>query len=153
MYEFLDYRVQDVMSRPFTVRSGASLASVEKTLESRGFNGLPVVDGDQRLVGWVTSLDLLRAFDFAEDEILPSFERVMEGSVDSVMQRDVMSVCPRTPLTRVLAKIIDTRNRSFPVVDGDHVVGVVARVDVMHALRTGTSGQRPWSAGDPEGGT
>ena len=153
MYEFLDYRVQDVMSAPVTVRSGTSLASVEKTLEGRGFNGLPVVDGEERLVGWVTTLDLLRAFDFAEDEILPSFERVMQADVDSVMQRDVLGVCPRTPLTRLLAKIIDTRNRSFPVVDGDHVVGVVSRMDVMHALRTGTAGQRPWSAGPPSGGT
>jgi CBS domain-containing protein len=40
-----------------------------------------------------------------------------------------------------LQKMIDTRNKSFPVVDGARVVGVVAREDVMRALRSAAAGQ------------
>lgn len=143
MYEFLDYRVQDVMNRPLTVGPEASLADVEQLLEKHGYNALPVVDAGERLLGLVTSLDLLRAFDFAEDTILPPYEQVMQRRVEEVMTRDVLTVCPMTPLQRVIEKIVDTRNKSFPVLDGDRVVGVVAREDVMLALRQGVEGRRP----------
>lgn len=143
MYEFLDYRVQDVMNRAVTVGPDTSLAEVESLLEKHGFNALPVVDEGERLLGIVTSLDLLRAFDFPEDTILPDYDRVMQRPVRDVMTRDVATVCPLTPLTRVVEKIVDSRNKSFPVVDADRVVGVVAREDVMLALRQGVAGAKP----------
>jgi CBS domain-containing protein len=102
-----------------------------------------VVDEGDRLIGVVTSLDLLRAFAFPEDTILPRFSDVMQRPVATVMTRDAQTVCPRTPLTRVLQKIVDTRNKSFPVVDDDRVVGVVAREDVMLALRRAEEGWKP----------
>ncbi len=143
MYEFLDYRVQDVMNRPITVPVGATLAEVEALLEKHGFNALPVVDESECLIGLVTSLDLLRAFDFPEDEILPPYDKVMQTPVERVMTRDVLTVCPLTPLHRVVEKLVDTRNKSFPVVEDDRVVGMVAREDVMVALRQGAAGVEP----------
>ena len=143
MYEFLDYPVQDVMNRPLMVTADTTLAEVELLLEKHGYNALPVVDAAERVVGLVSSLDLLRAFSFPEDVILPPYEEIMVRGIEGVMTRDVLTVCPRTPLTRVLQKIIDTRNKSFPVVDEDRVVGMVAREDVMLALRRGTGGRKP----------
>ena len=147
MYEFLDYQVTDVMSQPICLASGSTLAEAEALLEKHGINALPVVDSEGRLLGLVSSLDLLRAFDFSEDTILPAFGEVMKRPVESVMTRDVTTVCPRTPLTRVLAKIVDTRNKSFPVVDDGRVVGMVAREDVMLALRRGVAGVKPPTGG------
>ena len=143
MYEFLDYRAEDVMSRAVVVRPEATLAEAEAILEKNGFNSLPVVDAGERLLGVVTSLDLLRAFAFPEDTILPRFSDVMVRPVSSVMSRDAQTICPRTPLTRVLQKLVDSRNKSFPVVDGDRVVGMVAREDVMLALRRAQEGWKP----------
>ena len=143
MYEFLDYRVEDVMSRPIAVRPETTLAEAEEVLEKNGFNSLPVVDAGERLVGVLTSLDLLRAFAFPEDTILPRFADVMQRPVSGVMSRDAQTVCPRTPLTRVLQKLVDTRNKSFPVVDDDRLVGIVAREDVMLALRRAEEGWKP----------
>jgi CBS domain-containing protein len=146
MIEFLDYQVQDVMSRPVCVRGETTIAEVEALLEKHGWNGVPVVDEAERPVGFVTSLDLLAAFAFPEDTILPPFERVLERPVTDVMSRDVLTVCPRTPLTRVLQKLVDSRSKSFPVVDDGRVVGVVAREDVMGALRRASEGKRPGPA-------
>lgn len=143
MYEFLDYRAEDVMSRATVVRPETTLAEAEAILEKNGFNSLPVVDAAERLLGVVTSLDLLRAFAFPEDTILPRFSDVMARPVSSVMSRDAQTVCPRTPLTRVLQKLVDSRNKSFPVLDGDRVVGIVAREDVMLALRRAEEGWKP----------
>ncbi len=146
MYEFLDYQVQHVMSRPVCIRGDTSLAQAEALLEKHGWNGVPVVDAAQRPVGFFSSLDLLRAFAFSEDVILPPYERIVERPVSEVISRDVASVCPRTPLSRVLQKLVDTRNKSFVVVDGDRVVGIVTREDVMGALRRAAQGKR---AGTP----
>ena len=142
-YEFLEWRAEDVMSKPLCVEPTLSLAEVERLLEQHGYNGLPVVDARGGLLGVVTSLDLLRAFDFNEDTILPDYERIMQRRVESVMSRDAQSVAPRAPLTRVLRKLVDTRSKSFPVVDDGRVVGVIAREDVMQALRRARGGETP----------
>lgn len=144
MYEFLDFRVAEVMSAPTTVSPETRLAEVERILEQTGFNGLPVVEQD-RLVGFVTSLDLLAAFRFQPDTILPPYEQIMKRPVSEVMVREPAIVQPRTPLTRVLEKMVATRNKSFPVVDprGSRLVGVVAREDVMRALRRAEAGEGP----------
>ncbi|HXK21418.1 MAG TPA: CBS domain-containing protein [Myxococcota bacterium] len=143
MYEFLEWQVEDVMSQPVCIAATATLAEAERVLEEHGFNALPVVDADGRLQGLVTSLDLLRAFDFSEDTILPAYHRIMQREVASVMSRDAVSVTRKAPLTRVLRKLVDTRNKSFPVVDDGRVVGVVAREDVMQALRRANRGEKP----------
>lgn len=146
MYEFLEWRAEDVMSEPLCVTSNTTLAEAEKLLEQHGFNALPVVDSEGRLEGIVTSLDLLRAFDFSEDAILPAYHKIMQRSVASAMSRDAQTVTPRTPLTRVLRKLVDSRSKSFPVVEDERVVGVVARADVMQALRRAESGEKPGKA-------
>lgn len=140
MAAFLDERVADVMSKPVTVGPDASLAEVERILQETGYNGLPVVDGDA-LVGFVTSLDLLAAFASSE-AIVPPYEQIMGRPVASVMAADPLVVQPRTPLPRALEKMVSTRNKSFPVVDphGSRLVGVVAREDIMRALRRAASG-------------
>src|SRR5262249_52791321 len=122
----------------------ATLAEVEQILDRTGFNGLPVVKGGA-LVGFVTSLDLLAAFRFTPDTILPSYDEIMQHRVSTVMAKQPAVVPPTMRLTRGLQQLVDTRNKSFPVIDrkGDRLVGVVAREDVMAALRRASAGERP----------
>ena len=143
MYEFMNYQVRDVMSHPESIGPEASLGDAERVLEKNGFNALPVVDGDEQLVGVVTTLDLLKAFAFNEETILPAYDDIMRRPIVSIMSREPVTVTPRQPLTRTLQKMIDTRNKSFPVVDDGRLVGVVAREDVMRGLRRADAGERP----------
>jgi CBS domain-containing protein len=145
MYEFLDYRVADAMTGdPVTVTPDTSIAEVEGILEGRGWNLLPVVE-QRRLVGVVTSLDLLKAFRFTDDRIFPPYEEIMGRPVREVMAGKPVTVSPRTPLTRALEKMVRTRNKSLPVVLGGEVVGILAREDVMAALRRAVGGEKPTS--------
>lgn len=143
MYEFLDYLVCDVMQvDPVTVGPDASLADVEAIFAERDFNALPVVERSGEMVGLVTKLDVLKAFRFTEEHMFPPYADIMAQPVSRVMARDVATVTPREPLTRVLQKMLDTRNKSFPVVDDGALVGVVAREDVLAGLRRAASGEK-----------
>jgi CBS domain-containing protein len=144
MYEFLEYQARHVMTRdPKTIEPSASLAQAEEIFEKHDFNALPVVEPDGRLVGIFTKLDLLGAFAFTPASIIPQYEKVMRSRVVEKMSRELVTVAPDSPLTRVLQELVRTRNKSLPVVDGTQLVGIVAREDVLQALRRAAGGERP----------
>lgn len=143
MYEFLDYRACDAMTRdPITIGPEASLAEAEALLEQHDFNALPVVGPARELLGVVTKLDLLRAFRFTDQHMFPPYEQIMARPVREVMVSDVTTVTPRTPLTRVLETLVRLRTKSLPVVEDGAVVAVIAREDVLQALRRAVAGER-----------
>jgi CBS domain-containing protein len=135
VYEFLRWQVRDVMSKPITMPPTTSLGEAQRLFEQHGFDVFPVVDDSERLLGVVSSLDLLAAFTFTPEVTLPPYSQLMKEPISRVMSREVSTVTPRTPLTRVLERLVRERRKSLPVVDGDRLVGVVAREDLMTALR------------------
>ena len=144
MYEFLDYRVLDAMTPdPTTVTPDTSLARAEELLERHGWNALPVVEDGKRLVGVVTSLDLLKAFRFTEEHMFPPYEEIVKQAVRGVMNSKPVTVSPRTPLTRALEKMLRTRNKSLPVALGGELLGILTRDDILKALRRAIEGKRP----------
>lgn len=89
-----------------------------------------VVDRDHRLVGAFPLGQLLRS---------PGSKPLRE-----LMRRDVQSVEPHAPLTRVAAHPAWERLRALPVVDaGGVVVGIVRFGDVAEALRAPEQGMAP----------
>jgi len=144
MYDFIYYQVRDVMTTDLrTVRGEVQLKDAEEIFEKQDFNGLPVVDPDGRLIGMVTKLDLLKTFVFTDKVKVPPYQNLMSKSIATVMTRDVRIVEPETPLTRILQLMIDTRNKSFPVVENDRLVGIIAREDVLRALHQAAEGRLP----------
>ncbi len=144
MYEFIYYRVKDAMTRPpITIRRHTVLADVEDLFEDHDFNGLPVVDDGNHLLGVVTKLDFLKAFIFTPESVVPRYEDIMRHPAESVMTREPLTFDPEVPLTRVLEELVATRHKSFPVVDSGRLVGVIAREDVVRALRRAAAGERP----------
>jgi len=144
MYEFIHYQVRDVMTpKPVKVRQDVTLADVEAIFEECNFNGLPVVDIDNKLIGMITKLDLLKAFAFTEKSMLPSYRTIMDQTLSQVMVKELDVVYPETSLTRVLQRMIETNYKSFPVVEDDQVTGIVAREDILRAIRRAAQGNMP----------
>jgi len=144
MYEFIYYQVKDVMTpKPFMVNRDVTLSEAEDIFEKHDFNGLPVVNESHRLIGMITKLDLLKAFAFTEKSKIPHYNAIMDRKISKVMTKNPRVVYPETPLTRVLQDMIDTGHKSFTVVENDVVVGVVAREDIIRALRQAAQGERP----------
>lgn len=140
MYEFLRYKVQDAMtSTPITVSSSTVLRRVEEIFETHDFNGVPVVDKENRLTGMMTKFDLLKAFIFTPDAIVPSYDQIMEQAVETVMTVNPETVTLDLPLSRLLQQLVSRQVKSFPVVEKQFLVGIISREDVLRALQRATS--------------
>ena len=138
------YQVRDVMiSDPITVDKHVTLSDVEAIFEEHDFNGLPVVDENRRLIGMITKLDLLKTFAFTEKSKIPLYNAIMDQKISKVMTKAPCVVYPETPLTRVLQDMIDTGHKSFTVVENAVVVGIVAREDIIRALRDAGQAEIP----------
>ena len=142
MHRFLEAHVADYMTTPaVTVTLDTRLDVLEDRFTTYDFNGLPVVDGGA-LVGMVTKFDLLKAFVFTPQTVVPQYEELVALTAERIMTREVVSFAASAPLTRVLQALVDFRVKSFPVLDGRRVVGIIAREDVVRALhdaRTATT--------------
>ena len=122
---------RDVVS----VSAETPLREVEELFERHNFNGVPVVDGHGMLLGLLTKLDMLRAFAFTADSIVPHYEEILALPAYRVMTCDPETVRPDTPLTRVLEHLVRSRYKSLPVVQDGRLVGIVSREDVLRAVR------------------
>jgi CBS domain-containing protein len=136
MYEFLTLHVRDAMTAdPVTLRRDNTVAEAEQVFERHNFNGLPIVDQDGLLQGVLTKLDLLKAFAFTPQSIVPHYEDVLGQPVGHFMTHEALSVSPDAPLTRVVEALVATRYKSLPVVTDGRLIGVIAREDVLRAIR------------------
>ncbi len=135
MYRFLEARVADYMTRAvLTVTPDTPVRELERRFTEHDFNGFPVLAGGT-IVGVVTKFDVLKAFIFTPQTVVPRYEELSGRAAAEIMTRDVLTFTPETPLTRVLQALVDSRVKSFPVLEKDRLVGIIAREDVMRALR------------------
>jgi len=139
MYKFLEYTVGHYMTHSVkTVTRQTSLRELEALFATHDFNAFPVMEG-HTMVGLVTKFDLLKAFAFTTRQLVPHYDEVMKRTVEEVMTEAVVHVEPVAPLTRTLQLMINLKARSFPVVASkDNLVGIIAREDIMRALKDAT---------------
>jgi CBS domain-containing protein len=141
-----DLPVREVMTRPpEAIASHASARAAAEQLIGSDFRALPVVDDDGRLVGIVSSgdlvsraglgarVDLLAAMSEAvRDELL---DQLPEKSVGSVMTPDPARVSDGASLAEATHTMAERRIKRLPVVDdAGRLVGILSRSDVLRAV-------------------
>ena len=137
------WRVADVMTvGAVSVARDTPFREIVDLLEEHGINAVPVVDPHRRVVGLVSSADLLATIEFAGDAPGPRlFEarrvrasRAKSGgtAAGDVMTTPAITVDAQTPVVSA-AKAMDRDGlKRLPVVDGDGVlVGMVTRRDLL----------------------
>lgn len=141
-----DLPAADVMTRPaVSVRSDASAREAVERLVGRDFRALPVVDKDDRVVGVVSSGDLVsRAGLGARLELLSAMsDTARRGFLDQLPTRrvaDVMTPDPATvhatdTLAAATHLMAEHRIKRVPVIDPEgRLLGVLARSDVLRAV-------------------
>jgi CBS domain-containing protein len=147
-----DPRVADVMERDVvTIGPEATVHELVLLLRQTDLGGVPVVDAERRLVGIVTEGDLV--IEDADVRLPHYFElfgnlvylggqkkfeerlkKMVGNSVADVMTTEVFTVAPDDPAPRAANIMVDKKVNRVPVVDGDRLVGIVARHDIIRML-------------------
>ena len=117
----------DIMTDDLTtIRPEAPIEDAIDLLLNRQISGLPVTDDDGHLVGVITEFALLAmVYD----------QQVKNHTVEQHMTRELITVNYDDPISRVADLCIVHRVRRLPVMKHGRLVGIIARRDVLKALR------------------
>lgn len=131
--------VRDVMTSPaITVSSRTTVKEGLRLLDRNHVTALPVVSSEGRLLGVVSEADLLLEAlrHDSRTQMMPQLHtpQVPPRYVGDVMSTLALTVSPSSDLADAVELMTTTAVKSLPVVDGERVVGVVSRSDIVHLL-------------------
>ena len=113
-------KVKEIMTTSvISVPEDATVEDAARLLARHRISGLPVVNKDGGLVGLVTEYDLISK---------PG------QAVADIMSRSVISVSPETDMEEVSHLLTNRRIRRVPVLQGDRLVGIVSRSDLIKQI-------------------
>lgn len=118
--------VREVMQTELvTVRPDAPVRDAIMLLLRHRISGLPVVDAQRRLLGVVTEKDLMRLLYEEPGRIT---------RVEQVMTRRVRTFQGDAPLAQVCDCLLANHFRRVPILDGERLVGLISRADLMPTI-------------------
>lgn len=147
-------KAKDIMTKKIiTVSPETEIANAAKILIEKRINGLPVMDAFGRLVGILCQSDLVAqqkslpipsVFALLESVIpLTSQKRIDKEvakiaalKVKQAMTPDPVTVDPETDIEDVAKLMVDKKYHTLPVMEGDKVVGIIGKEDVLKTLLT-----------------
>ncbi|MBV9374354.1 MAG: CBS domain-containing protein, partial [Alphaproteobacteria bacterium] len=142
-------KAADVMTRSvLTVGPETSVAQAIRMMLDNNISGLPVLAPDRKVVGILTEGDLLRRGETGTERHRPRWLEILMGpgraageyvrthgrKVEDIMSTDVVSVSADTPLEEVVGLMERRRIKRVPVVDGEALLGIVSRADLLRSL-------------------
>jgi CBS domain-containing protein len=140
--------LQDSLRPENTIKEAVNFLRVAKKGEEKvGAKGLPVLDGNGKLVGMLSMRDILKAVhpaymdlmnlsDFTWEGMIESLAKSVAGkTVDAVMTRDVITVKEDDPLMECVDLMIKNNIKRLPVIDrAERVIGIIYERDVFFAI-------------------
>ena len=119
-----------------TVRPDAVVNDAVVSLAESHITGLPVVDGRGRLVGVISTTDILASEEEAEDST------ARETLFEATLVRDLMTprpvtIAPEASVMEAAQQMLYADVHRLFVVDQEQVVGVISTTDIMRAVATG----------------
>jgi CBS domain-containing protein len=142
-------KAQDIMTKAVvTVRPDTSIRDIASLMVEKHISGIPVVNEDGKMVGIVSQSDLLHRTEVGTERKHKWWFRIIADSQDmareyakahglrasDVMARYVISVRPDAELSDVADILDNNKIKRVPVVDGDKLVGLITRGDLVRAL-------------------
>ena len=118
------------------VKPRDTIRHARELMENHRINQLPVVV-EGRLVGIVTDRDLRDAFPSVFDSTYGSEVRHADPAaitVEAVMTQYVLTLSPKDSMAEAARLMRRERVGAVPVVDGNHLVGLITRSDVLEAF-------------------
>ena len=146
---------KDIMTTDvITVKTDTPVNELAIILSDKKISGAPVVDDDGKVVAVVTENDLI---DRAKKVHIPSMisildsviflesEKKMEQEIKKMTGSTVMDICSKklvtvseeTLLDEVATIMAEQKVHTLPVVNGDNLVGVIGKTDIIRTLIRG----------------
>ena len=142
-------KTADVMTRNvLTVGPESSVAQAIRLMLDNKVSGLPVLATDRKVVGILTEGDLLRRGETGTERHRPRWLEILMGpgraagdyvrthgrKVEDIMSTDLVNIAADTPLDEVVGLMERRRIKRVPVVEGDALIGIVSRADLLRSL-------------------
>jgi len=157
-------KASDVMTRNVvTVGRETSVAQAIRLMLGHNISGLPVLH-DGKVLGILTEGDLLRRSETGTERHRPRWLEILMGpgrmageyvrthgrKVEGIMTTDVISVTGDAPLDEVVGLMERRRIKRVPVIEGDALVGIVSRLDLLRALLRTIEAEHSEDRGDDD---
>jgi CBS-domain-containing membrane protein len=143
---------KDIMTRDvFSVTPETDLEELARFFVEKGVSTLPVIDNQGRLRGIISESDLVERdkplhiptvisiFDWvlyleSEKKFKEELKKISARTVSEICNEEVVTCKPDTPVTEIARLMTKNHVHLVPVVDGEKVVGVVARLDIIRSM-------------------
>ena len=133
-----------------TVNENAAIEELTRLLTRKKISGVPVLNDSGRLVGMVSEADLVS---LDADIHFPHYiellgniiylesikkyeERLTKAAavlVKDIMTTDVITAQKDTSMSEIATLMTDKQVNRVPVMDGDRLIGIIARADIVRA--------------------
>ena len=126
------------------------IREIARRFADEALTGLLVLDEERRLMGVITEEDLIdqqrqlhmptaialldMLIPMGEGRFERELERMQALKAEDLMSRDVQSVAPDADLTAIASLMSEREVHHLPVLDGDAVVGLISRHELIKAL-------------------
>ncbi|WP_064693773.1 CBS domain-containing protein [Rhizobium aegyptiacum] len=142
-------QIRSIMTpNPTTIGPKAKIWEAANAMVNRHISGLPVVDQSGDLLGIISESDFLRRgeihtqaphslwrdFFASRGELAEEYAKNFGNDVGEIMSSPAVTVQPDASI-ETAAKLMAEKNvKRLPVVEGNQLIGIVTRFDVMAAL-------------------
>lgn len=130
-------RVAELMQTEVqTILPDARVGDAAVALAESRISALPVVDGVGRLLGVISTTDILASEEEAEDR--ESREAVLDQTtVRELMTPRPLTISPEAEVSEAARRMLDAGIHRLFVIEDSRVVGVISTTDIVRAVATG----------------
>ncbi|MBT5469103.1 MAG: CBS domain-containing protein [Nitrospina sp.] len=143
---------EEIMTRKVvTVNKNLPIKELSKLFIENRFNGVPVVDDDGNVIGVVTQGDLIEQnknlhiptvitlFDAvlfldSEKKFESDVKKLTGTKVEDIYHKHAVSVSPNANISEITTLMAEKDVHTLPVLDGEKLVGVIGKRDVIRAM-------------------
>lgn len=145
-------KAQDIMTNNvITVTEDMPVKELAKILSKNKISGAPVVDNEGKLIGVVTESDLIDqtkkvhiptvvsifdSFLFLEspERLEKDLKKMAASTVKDISSEEIVNVNKDTRLDELATLMSEKKVHTLPVVEGDKLVGVIGKSDIIRTL-------------------
>lgn len=145
-------KVSELMTKSvITVHESTPVAEIARLMLAHNVSGIPVMGSENRLVGIVTEGDLviqnanvhfptfLEILDIriplsSNRQFEEDLRRALGTTAADTMTSEVLTVGPNDDVSEAATLMADKRVNPVPVLDGERLVGIVSRSDIIRHI-------------------